>query len=50
MLDWALYLKVKLKEWNLEHGDTALRKVASNRVPGLSHALAGNAYLVFYIV
>lgn len=50
MLDWALYLKVELKEWNLERDNTTLKKVLSSRVPGLSHVLAGNAYFGLYVV
>ena len=45
MLDWALYLKVELKE--CEHDDTTVKEVLSSRVPSLSHVLAGNAYFVF---
>lgn len=49
MLDWALYLKVELKEWNLKCDDTTLNKVLASKVPGFSHVLAGNAYFVFYV-
>jgi len=50
MLNWALYLKLEIKEWNLGHDDTTLKKVLSSRLADLSNVLGGNAYFGFYVV